>query len=286
MTTSQYLISYDQMLDNATKPVLNSSKFLDQFALRSLGWQSKNFRRKISFLPRREVPAKILNFLAATDSEDRFKKFQAIRFERGLRIESLETFLSSLKSYEDACDLALSDPSGLDDISYCLWVKTQTEDSLGCGSNLLGVIREVRHWLSVAASFKEKLLEKYVRLCLNTAQKDYVNYFDCSVDLNDLVQTYILTASRAIDKCDYRQGVLTHHIQKWMFTARESANKQRFRTDEDIDSVTFQELSASSPDLSLSSLDPETVNVISRLAKLVDPVGAARCYLQLPEVLE
>jgi len=286
MTTFQYLISYDQMLDNATRPVLDNTNFLDGFVIRALGWQCRNFRRKISFLPRADVPSRVMNFLAASTPESRMKRFQSIRFERGLRVEFLETFLASMGQYEQACDLSLEDPNGEDPLAYCLWVKTSTEENLGCPSDLISTIREVRYWLSIAASFKEKLLEKYIRLCLNSAQKDYVSFFDCSVDLSDLVQTYVMTASRAIDKCDYRQGVLTSHIQKWMFTARECASRQRMRTDTDFDSLTFQEISDKELVESFYTSDQETVNVISRLARLVDPNGAARCYLQLPEPTE
>ena len=286
MTTFQYLISYDQMLDNATRPVLENTNFLDGFVIRALGWQCKNFRRKISFLPRSEVPARIMNFLAASSAESRMKRFQAIRFERGLRVEALNTFLSSLEEYEKACDLSLEDPNGNDSFSFCLWVKNRFEEQFASDENLLSTIREVRYWLGISFSFKEKLLEKYIRLCLNSAQKDYVGFFNCAIDLNDLVQTYVMTASRAIDKCDYRQGVLTSHIQKWMFTAREFASRQRIRMDADIDSIAFQELSDKEASDGFYTSDTETVKVISRLARLVDPDGAARCYLQLPEPME
>ena len=64
------------------------------------------------------------------------------------------------------------------------------------------------------------ILKKYIRLAIMTAQRDYVQYFDHRVSLNDMCGEYILATARAIDKCDYEKGPLTTHIGNWFFTAR------------------------------------------------------------------
>jgi hypothetical protein len=283
MTTYQYLISYDQMLDNAIMPVVRRTKFMDSFLVRMLGWQEKNFRRKISFLPRKEVPHRILNFLVSGSADDRVKTFTSLRLDRGLRVECLGLFFESLRAYELACNAELIDPLNSDNLPYCFYVKATTEANLGCtSSDLLGTLRESRYWLEIASGFKQKLIEKYVRLCLTTAQRDYTGFFDCSVKLDDLIQTYLMAASRAIDKCDYKQGVLTSHIQNWLFTARDSMAKMREKASSDVGLLGLDEIRSLSKQED-ELLEKDSLNVVAQLAKIVDPRGAARCYLQLPE---
>jgi hypothetical protein len=285
MTTYQYLVSYDSMLDNALRPIIRDTKFLDAFLLRVLGWQEKNFRRKVSFLPRREVPRLVLNFLVAPDEESRVQTFTSVRLDRGLRMEALELFFAKLSEYERACNLELSSPLGEDTLSHCLYVKSQVEAQLGSSSSsLLPALREARHWMGVAAGFKQKLLEKYVRLCLTTAQRDYTQFFDCSVKLDDLIQTYLMATSRAIDKCDYKQGVLTSHVQNWLFTARDAMVKMRDKDNISLDHLSLEDLDPLVQSEQESNvMNNDRVEVLARLARLADPLGAARCYLQLPE---
>jgi len=279
LTTYQYLISYDDMLDNAVYPVIRDCRFFDTFILRLVGWQEKNFRRKVSFLDRKSFPHLAMNFLVSKGTEARMKAFRSMSLDRGIRVEALNTYYSLLGSYEKACDL-----DGYD-IESALHLKKQTEDSFACTApSLLSSVRESRYWLSVASEFKQKLLEKYVRLCLTTAQRDYTNYFDCSVKLDDLIQTYLIAASRAIDKCDYKQGVLTSHVQNWLFTARDSMAKMRDRNTDSHELINLDDVDThSSQNHEEISIQLESVNVISELARLMDPVGAARCYLQLSE---
>lgn len=279
MTTYQYLATYDEMIINALSPIVLGTEFMDRFLLRTMGWQSKNFRRKVSFLPRPEVSSRVMTFLSSP-KDRRLQSFKAIRLERGLLIEAATIFVRTLSEYESICKLEPSVVSKFSSMHEALFSKNETERELGSDGGLLSIIREVRYWLDIASKFKEKLLEKYVRLCIKTAQKDYVSYFDCSVNLDDLAQTYVLTASRAIDKCDYRQGVLTHHIQKWMFTARDNASRQRLISLEGVDPVSLTDLEDN------PTFEPgyDNVNVIAELAGLIDPEGAARCFLQLPSL--
>lgn len=276
MTTYQSLVSYDTMLTNALSPIIRETTFMDALLLRVMGWQEKHFRRKVSFLPRKEVPRRIINFLIAEGPDARMKAFAAIHLDRGLRVEAVELFIKNCSDYEKACSASMGTTP--EAIRAQEFVRASFEDCLGCSGSLTPIITEARFWLNVAAGFKQKLLEKYVRLCITTAQRDYTQFFDCSVKLDDLIQTYIIAASRAIDKCDYRQGVLTSHVQNWFYTARDSMSKTRERRHDSMDTIGFTELGTTT--LDDTKVDLETVYALARAA---DPFGAARCFLQLQE---
>jgi hypothetical protein len=295
LTTSQYLQIYDECINNAIIPIIVNTRMFDTFLGGLLGWQEKNFRRKISFLPRKEIPALIITFLLSQTAEARIAAYKALFLDRGARTEFIRIFLSQTEEYRRACDCQLLSPvKGMSQISYCLYVRQSVEESLCSSRSLVSTCREAELWLNHAQEFKGLIVEKYVRLCLSTAQKDYVHYFNCKVNLDDQIQTYLIAASRAIDKCDYKQGALTSHVQKWLLSARSLMSKNRGRH---VDEVELEQLpdntevmedarnGVGTSEYELSTISKENQNLISVLAKLADPIGAARAFLNIPEVL-
>lgn len=282
LTTSQYLETYDLLLLNAVRPILLNTDYIDSFVIRLMGWQEKNFRRKVSFVNRLEFPFLATVFLLAKNQKDKVEKYKELKLDRGARVQVVKSFHSALALYKEACDLKLSSPPN-DPISYCLGVKRRYEEAYRC-DKLIEILAESALWLERALEFKQAILEKYIRLCLNTARRDYTSFFQERVPLDDIVQTYTIAASRAIDKCDFTQGALTSHIQTWLYSGRDSLNRsvggpdsvhsQLEDIDETVNSTYEQELS-----------EKDSEDEIKLLCKLVDPLGVARCYLGIPEIL-
>lgn len=288
LTTSQYLEIYDTFLLNSIKPLIENTRYFDSFVIRLIGWQEKNFRRKVSFKPRPEFPRLATLFLLARDSCERLAAYKAMKLDRGARIEFLKTFHESMEVYEKACNCELTPPNPNQDVlSYCLGVKSQIEKGHKSDATLVEVISESKLWLGRALTFKQSILEKYVRLCLNTAQKDYVHYFHHRIPLDDIVQTYLMAASRAIDKCDLTQGALTSHIQNWLFSGRDHVSKHS--QDPKVESYVehLEDLVDLTADNEVERLDSERNDELElrRLAKLCDPSGVGRAYLGIPEIL-
>lgn len=291
LTTSQYLQIFDEYLDNAIIPIVSNTAFFDTFICSILGWQERNFRRKVSFLNRVEVPSLVINFLLQPTAEARVAAYKKLQLDRGIRIEFVRLFEDRLKPYIQACNCELKDPNtGEVDLSYCLRVKTVLEESFKARTPLLSTCLESLFWLDKALSFKQLILEKYVRLCLTNAQRDYVNFFNHEIDLDDIVQLYLLVASRAIDKCDSRQGALTSHIQNWFMTGRVRAKQQYHQrlASQSTETVNWEALLADEISTSLQEKtleDKDDQSLIRMLAKIADPTGAARAYLGIEEVL-
>lgn len=294
LTTSQYLQIYDEYLENAILPVILGTNFFDVFISRIVGWQEKNFRRKVTFLDRAEVPGLVVNFLLQATPEKRIEAYKKLSLDRGVCVEFLRLFQDRLKLYLKACSCELVDPAtGKFDIGYCLYVKKHVEETLRCKLPLRSIYLESEFWLERALAFKQVIMEKYVRLCLNTAQKDYVNIFKMEVELDDIIQYYLMAASRAIDKCDYKQGVLTRHIQNWFLTARTRVDqiRDRRKTDISIENVDFnsEEFRAYGegfPSHEDIKEKEESNQIIRQLARIADPIGVARAYLGIEESLK
>jgi hypothetical protein len=287
MTSFQYLSVYDEFLYKAVAPIVEETNFAQAFVANLLGWQEKNFRRKISFRPRREATLRGLEFIVSSP-QGRLRKFRRIYLERGVLAELVTAFLTATERANEAATLSTSFRLKDEDLqsfqARCRYVVEETNRNLG-SVNALRIRRDSVYWLNQAIKFRELILQKYYRLCLTTAQRDYVSHFKHTVPLNDIINSYVLAATRAIDKCDFRQGVLTSHISNWFLTARENVGRSRGSTSVQLnEAVSFDDIedtSGSSQEEGL--LAQEQLRILSEVARLVDPTGAARTYLRLQE---
>lgn len=290
MTSFQYLGVLDELLARSFSPIVADSNFPLAFVSPLCGWQEKNFRRKLSFGHRRDALAKALEFLVCPQSE-RVAAFKKIMFERGVRVEMVKAFLAHTEvAYKASAfdpDLRESDESQEDFEARCRYIVQQAQETLEC-PDLIRVRRQAEYWLTQATSFRERILQKYYRLCLSTAQREYVNHFRCSVPLDDVIGTYLMATMRAIDKCDIRQGVLTSHITTWFLTARDNVGKSKASNSVSLNEAVPLDgpefFTASHEDgLVESEMRLERLQVISAVAALVDTTGAARTFLRINE---
>lgn len=293
LTTAQYLRTYDILLYTAIKGIVENTNFIDTYLVRLLGWQEVNHRRKVSFLKRIELPRLILNFLMQETPQDRFSALKQIKLDRGLRIELIRAFVSSLDEYLACCNL-----SSQKTLSEAIEYKHKIESEYNY-AHLYELCIQSSLWLDRALEFKSMIQEKYIRLCLVSAKRDHSQFFSGSIDLDDVIHTYFISCSRAIDKCDGDAGTLTTHIQNWFFTARESVWGQKNKTKQ-ISMDVFLQRQESTDYLDFDDTEEESMTVHSReqeleydneakhiaaLAKIADPHGASRLLLGIPEFL-
>lgn len=291
MTTSQYMKLYDEYLEKAMDPIIANCKFFDTYLSQLISWQAKSHRRKISFVGQIEFPRLAVNFLIQSTGEQRVKAYKKLALDRGIVIEFLRLFETMTSNYTLASNLELFGG----DINKCLRVISEVETSLRPRVPLISIIRESSYWFGQALNFRHLILEKYIRLTLNTAQRDYVDCFQGKEELDDVVQAYLLYTARAIDRCDYKQGALTSHIQKYFLAAKayvlKGLNNRNESLDEEVVSTSLYDSNEcselQSPDVQLfnKTTNEETSKVIAQLSKLMDPVGYARAYLGIHEEL-
>jgi len=201
---------------------------------------------------------------------------------RGILFGFLSLFLNKLKAYEP-----LHSPFVVmnDVIRRSEMYKIEQEVGLKPGGSLYAALQQVRYWDEKARDFKGKIIQKYTRMALLQAKATYED-FNHYVKLDDVVQIYLLVVSRAIDRCDARQGVITTFTQNWFKSAR-SEVRELAKTQGD---QSFEELSEEHGDAvsdiigyCIPDTTPELEQHIAYVAKQVDKQGYLRGPLHIPE---
>jgi hypothetical protein len=144
------------------------------------------------------------------------------------------------------------------------------------------------------------ILEKYARLVSMRAQRDYQE-LGHKVRLDDIVQTYMLMTSRAIDRCDQNRGVLTTYVNHWFKTAKAKiiqdylSNFQEHLASDILpesqdDKDTPMERLMNDADMWQASIEDtltryDTIDRVRALSRAVDPTGYGRLLLGVQHVL-
>lgn len=174
-TSSQYLKTLDFFLWQALAPIIKScpalflnfvSKFVAQQSVRNTKMTSDD---------KANLPLDFINLLLAND---KVSAAQNLYLNRGILFAFLNVFESLTSRYRSLSETPA--PTSLrKELDRLVYVKS-VERGLGVlpGSNLYGVILEVKYWAGKAVAFKNVIVEKYTRMALNNARRAYV---DCQM---------------------------------------------------------------------------------------------------------
>ena len=284
LSTVQYMRVLDAYLIHALEPLITKTSFVDGYVVRALAWSTKRSRRRLSL--DRNVDFMKLSFLFILDerANKKVELWRKMKLERSLALFIAEDFIEKMrKVYIPAanCELPLPENFYGDPIAYYRMRQKEVESALRCQGNLLEIYHTVVYWYEKAKEFKHTILEKYVRMCLMSAQRDYRNFFNCEIELDDILQSYLFMASRAIDRCDANQGALTSHIQNWFLTARSALNKQRLNNEASLDE---DMISAELEEPPRYTTEEDRRHLLS-VASFADPEGLGRYLLGFEETL-
>lgn len=294
LTSYQYLSVLDALLYRAVSPLVARTRWLDNYLAQILAWAVQNPKRKICGVDRSKLGSLITLFLLSESGTRRLKLVQQMKLDRTILFEALRNWTRVTEPF------ILDLEPNLEQLVH----QTMVSDPQSLGL----CYQQVNFWYGECLSFKNKILEKYTRLCLSTAQRDYVD-IDHQVSLEDMVQIYLVTASKAIDKCDTEKGVLTTHITNWLMSAKNVALSTLDRTTSGAyggDSSHKQSLGALSAVVELD--DPDSGHVVSasmtayreqqqreqgtdlsvqiqRVARVFDPLGYGRLSLGISQWL-
>lgn len=296
-TTRDYVGSLDLLLFNAVKSVVLTSSFSDTFMANVCAWYSSNAKRRISRLDKSEFFGLVAQMLATDDPAVKFEKVKLMQLERTILYFMVDSWLIALNGYTQCvsvCAKTKDKTKRLKMTEYEYTVGRRRNASL----SLYSAIREAKFWLANFLQLKQLILEKYSRMIVCCAQKDYKS-MGHKVSLSDLVQNYMVTAARALDKCDFKQGTLTSYIQLWLKSARSksirtdsidscprSQNSDKSVVHIRLDDTEFKDESNSKEMSSFdtSSHDDQVTN-IRVLIKLIDPTGVFRLITGIEEHL-
>ncbi len=297
LTSYQYLSVLDDLLYKAIYPIIEGTRFVDTFLSQMLGWQTLNPKRKTSGLGRQAFSSNTTLYLLSDSPIQKLKIIKKMRLDRSILFEILRRWFS-MSDELDIVGKKIATPETIKAMH-----DLQSKCSVKPGYGFTSLFRVSKYWYSEALEFKKQILEKYVRLCLMTAKRDYEE-LQHKVPLNDIVQVYLLTATKAIDKCDSEKGVLTPYIQNWFLSAKNvvvstyligagqdhsSVQVSTTTNKKIVDGLTESSLTDDTLELSHSDDEDrenrEFLEETRRVAKVFDPVGYARLLLGVTEKL-
>ncbi len=290
-SSSQYIEVLDILPDLAIAPILESCDYADQFVSGILHHSVENTRRKLSSTERNELLPRCVLFLSATPSK-KLPIYKSLRLERSITRLILEKFLAASDKYESyklAESLGTASPEDI--IS-----RKNIEYALGFNKSLdlICVRKTVNYWHDKYKSFREQVLNKFMRFITVQAQAFYAQN-NSSVDLDELLQNYIMYSAKAVDKFDPRQGTLTSYIKNWLSHARNVTTTNESGTSFVLPSAKrssgINNRSLSIDDDSVKEIFVEDgraevlsdVERVRKLSRLADPVGLARLSMDIEE---
>ncbi len=288
----QYLSTLDSLLYKVVRPMVDNTYFVDHFLAKILAWQYQNPKRKVSSLPRSDFASYVTLFLVASSTDRKMRLLKKIKLDRSVLSEVIRLWLAVCSPYEGLSN-------DIDNRAHTLKEESDLEvkASLKSDHSLYGAYQQVNYWWSHYTEFRNRVLEKYIRLCLNQAQKDYVA-FKHRVPMEDVIQVYLVNAAKALDKCDTEKGVLTTHTTNWLKHAKNqiiashlsdtayvlpknSKTVGAFLAKANV--VPLDDLAEG--DLVSTESDTSEVESVRRIAKLFDPRGLGRLCLGIEETL-
>lgn len=274
LTSYQWLSTLDYFIESALDPIVTAHPhYLDNYFAKVVAWQTNRPSVKFSRNDKSTLPALLFNSLTTENQEKR--KFQkAMMFNRGVLFGAINSYLETVKPFLD-----LHDPSAKIKKKRRIFLieiyRQRVSPHLYSGS------LQAAYWATKAFKFKELIVQKYVRLALMSAKRTYeqVGY---KIKLDDIVQTYLVYLSKAIDRCDSRQGVLTTFIQTWFYSARAEIQKA---VADDSNSSSYEEMIENGvfADVTLPDCKYEALQHVSAVAKDIDTEGTHRHALGIPE---
>lgn len=290
LTSLEYLQTLDMFLWNALAPIHSECPLLfHNYVAKIVAHQTLKASTKFTSLmadERHKLPVYLFNMLTAPEPQKSHEQARLMYLNRGLLFGFLSLFLKKVEPYEALHSMP---PSNADEWHARESQILEFEESLDVrsGGTLYGAIQQTKFWYERARQWKEMIIEKYARLALNHAKIVYQD-FNHYVRLGDVAQIHIMVVSRAIDRCDPRQGVLTTFITNWFKSARsEVADLAKTQFDQSYEQLA-EELGDALSELIGSSSDDngsETIEHIAFLAKQIDRFGFIRAPLGIPEFL-
>lgn len=294
-SSSQYVEVLDRMLFNALTPILQSSGFADYYVSGIVHHYMENGRRKISNANKYKFLSRSMLFLAV-DNSQKPKVYKSLRLERNMTNIIIKRFLELVRPYKM---LKMSTLSG--EVSQATLTKmSDIERSIYYIGrvDLCAVLATVEYWHKQYCEFKNDILAKYHRMVTTQAQNYYSNN-NSNIELSDLIQNYIMYASKAIDKFDHRQGALTTYIMHWLNHARNITASNENGTAFILPPNKRRECKVNNVSVPLEDDDVQNLEIntfedveresqnehVRRLARVADPTGLARLSLGIQECL-
>ena len=287
-TSSQYLEVLDQLLYSSVEVLCTKTNYPLKWVATLIPWYLNiQDSSKIASGDRKKVLSKLCTF-CMVDPEDRCGLLRKIKLDRNLVAGMVTSFLRVTANVESLYVASLKNPRLDQEL-----LQAQLECGVYPEHDIFMVRRTVATNISLYWEFRKWLVEKFMRLSTGKARE--VHSKICNhVDLDDVVQQFILGVHKAIDKCDPDKGPLASYVGSWFQHITSSVKRRSLADNTKLMSYDLLEEWAEEGKISsLNNLEVEsTYNVVSTaesinrirlVSKVADPVGIGRLILSIDE---
>lgn len=299
-TTNQYMTVLDRLLFAGFVQILDSSDFWQRPVAAMIAWYTLYTKRQISITKKPEAISNLIQFLLLDDGDAKIAAYKRAQIERNVTRCAMEHLTKMAREYRK---LLLEQLHGRCPHGRPLRAMVALAHRMRLTTDhvAFGLAQNMDYWMDLETKFRWFIMEKYIRLVLNTANRDYKAY-RFKVDVNEFIQSHAVAALKAIDKSSVGDmGTLTIYIQAWLknsvlgtvtnsnysvpYTVPPNKLSEHSQETVDMESPAMQNLAAEDSGETEEREAVETIRRVQLLAKAVDPTGVGRIFLGIGENL-
>ncbi len=315
LTGGQIQKILDFLIIHALSPIIRVSDLFDAQLAYLLSATSRNKRRKLSAMDREQFMTTVCHALISFDKDSKIQLIAGAKIERHFLYNFVIKFLIELEDYPNLYHKFLTSKNEFDRTQADLKMRVLEQNFGISRDNLLSVIRQSTDYLNLAYSFRNSIVQNYIKMTHKQAIS-FVKTQSGTFDLEDVHQNFLTAVTKAIDKYDCSKGAITSYINWWIMNAQDSAGtghgheygiafsipqlqRKSLATGESgdrnfsvsLDSIVSAEEEYDAHDYLIG--DPgvdkalearDDLYTIQYLAKCADYKGLARLYLDIDEV--
>ncbi len=315
LTGGQIQEVLDFLILNSLKPIIEASDVFNVQIAYLLACTSQNRKRKLSALPREEFMSLMARALVTQDRLLRFDLISIAKIERSFLYNFVVKFLKYSSDYLSVYEAYLRARTAFDRDRLDKKLKILENSLTLSRDRLLPAIHTARDYLDMAYTFRNSIVENYIKMA-NKQARAFVKMKGDNFDLNDVRQNFLTAVTKAIDKYDSSKGAITSYINWWVLNAQAGSQdhdheygiaftipqlqrkKLAMGSKGDVNfSVSLEGLMRSSSDqefgvidtiqgdvgMEQSRVDDEDMQLTRQLIKECDPSSLARLYLDIEE---
>lgn len=304
-------IVLDDLIYNSLQPIVLFSTCFDSQITYILAKAGYNNKRKHSALDRDKFISALVKYHVVEDRHKKFEVLKKSKIERFFLFSFLSNWLAATKNYKKLySEFIVAKGNNKNKLD----IELQSIESL-VGINrdkLFCVIQIVESYKNAAEEFRNAIVTKYLKHAWKEAKKFMDMNKSRSFNFDDIYQNFVSAVSHAVDRYDSSKGALTSYINFWILREKTSDTfsfengvaysvPQGVKTQMAKGNYADQNFSVSLQQEtedggSLSDMLPDTnltpeqsieasqhIDRIRKLAKLVDPQGLGRLYLDIDE---
>ena len=311
MTGEQVQQIMDMLLYKALEPLILFTGVFDAQIEYLLVLIATNRKRKLSSLEREVVVEKLAAYLSVTDRRQKFEFVRSARLERFFIHRFIKHFVEANFDYTKQYKDFLTNPTREKQVA----LDTIAGHVGRCGrKELYKTLILADAYLEEFYKYRNMVIGQYVKNS-NKLAKAHVTQSHNNSSYRDLVQSIIKSIITALDKYDSAKGALSSYIATWAknattttkeheygiaYTVPQTQRRKLFdgtstevnygvsldalhNEDDEDGSMALHAVLAPANALDHDLEQEESVRIVQKLAKKVDPLGIARLSMDIGE---